>query len=776
MPESVESRPVWFERRACRYAKITSIGAGSFGDVTMAIDRITNQKVAIKKQDIAHEACGREFALLSALGGHPCPYVATMLDYFTETVSDRANQQVARSTSAPAARPRSILFTVHPLADTTLWHVFKACPEGVSEDRSVRYLYGVSMGLAHLHRLSIVHGDASLKNMLVVGDDCVVADFGAAVSAMTFCMGADTEITTQYVRCPERIFGAAEVRKPTDIWAFGVQVWCLHSGSCSWITHDSDEQFRLSLQIRHLARILGPIPENCSLQSLPKFPTLSEHARTQTDGADSKLEKWPNWPAQMQSLCLSALCWEPAVRRPFAEILCMPVFAAHGRSLSERPAKISRSSVEQASQTASEPAGDTTTAPQRAPSPASATGMVPQLPQGSAVPALTTSRPDAKHCCECRGACGHRDHKRRQNLKLRGDLSIQICTTVLSGRPGRYCDRCSCELAGCDNLRLTGKQGRYRWCQKHAHQMKCQRGEYSIPSGKYRFEATWPPDVKLLARIAHILPMVEPTDLTVLRDWVKELGALTPGEPLDAVKFAAIFVAHLIKWPPVVGHFQTCFRQVETATAEDFVALYRSCIRWASDQRGDAWKRMFLRMNGTQNRMDASSGLVVHGSRLGLLSGKLPAKSKSTSAKGGGDAIHLGRAGSLFLELESSDGAAEVFSNLLKVARESGLRAPSNPSEVPKFADAMLTLIRQIRDYKSELGAWLQGGRDEKQSYQAKHLLRVFLLAIDNSMPAAFDDLPFSELSKWCPDEKNMHSSWAMFPQDGFGSALGCRL
>ena len=50
--------------------------------------------------------------------------------------------------------------------------------------RLANYLSGVGLGLAHLHSLQVVHGDASLKNMLLMRSDQVaVADFGTAHSA-----------------------------------------------------------------------------------------------------------------------------------------------------------------------------------------------------------------------------------------------------------------------------------------------------------------------------------------------------------------------------------------------------------------------------------------------------------------------------------------------------------------------------------------------------------------------------------------------------------------
>ena len=161
--------PIWLRARSERYLPLAQIGSGMVGQVPICIDLLTNARVAVKKEDT--EGIAREFAVLSAIGAHPHPHIATMLDYFV----------------VPKGHHRHELYIVYESADLTLWALFRTDEvrkQRLSEDRLARCMYGVARGLSHMHGLGIIHGDASLKNMLLCRQDIVkVADLGAAHSA-----------------------------------------------------------------------------------------------------------------------------------------------------------------------------------------------------------------------------------------------------------------------------------------------------------------------------------------------------------------------------------------------------------------------------------------------------------------------------------------------------------------------------------------------------------------------------------------------------------------
>jgi len=166
-----------------------AVGAGSFGRVYLAIDRITNIHVAVKRHNkLPNPEAGREFTIYALLMNYPCLHVMALTDYFLD---------------------HDILYTVHELCGTDLWRYFQQplVQRGHFEEFVVKgYLHGVCSGVGHLHGLAITHGDLSLKNILVNRNGIVkIADYGAAHSAHGYVVSADHEITTTYVRAHRHI-------------------------------------------------------------------------------------------------------------------------------------------------------------------------------------------------------------------------------------------------------------------------------------------------------------------------------------------------------------------------------------------------------------------------------------------------------------------------------------------------------------------------------------------------------------------------------------------
>ena len=224
--------------------------------------------------------------------------------------------------------------------------------------------------------------------------------------------------------------------------------------------------------------------------------------------------------------------------------------------------------------------------------------------------------------CQCRGNCGSRVHKSRANKRYRGadgpsDITAGICG-VTPGEGRRFCVRCECELDGCKSGRLA-KNG-WRWCTKH--KMEPPPGRYAVPSGEHAYCKSWPTHVKVLARLGHLLPLVEPADLTALLRLASDHAIYKAGKPVG-IDGAYMCVAHLIKWPPAVYEFsrrlsrQLAGHQGMDCTAAELVSMFQAVIEFSS---GKPWSEMFDRMNGSTSLMDAQTGLAVYASRLALLS------------------------------------------------------------------------------------------------------------------------------------------------------------
>ena len=136
-----------------------------------------------------------------------------------------------------------------------------------------------------------------------------------------------------------------------------------------------------------------------------------------------------------------------------------------------------------------------------------------------------------------------------------------------------------------------------------------------------------------------------------------------------------------------------------------------------------------------------------------------------------------------YSETTSDDDAIAIIDTWVQALQASQLQWPGKPGDVPAFADALLNVIKETWVCQASRGASLgtsSKGRKPAQNGHdnAKHVLRMILLAIEAVMPDAVSGLPFRRLSDWCPDKGNhaaaIDKSWSTdMVQEKFGcSAL----
>ena len=192
------------------------IGSGSFGAVYLGVDQLTDDIVAVKRQTIPSDQARRELALYQLLRAWP-----------------HQNVQAMRDTFVTSAQGRSSLYFVFDVASSTIWDAWQSHlgKRGLLEhELCSKYMLDIVRGVGHLHNLSMVHADLSMKNLLIGTDHVVkVADFGAAFAAPTF-LGDDDARSTLYVRAPEVFLKAPNQTASVDSWAVGVVALSLFSG------------------------------------------------------------------------------------------------------------------------------------------------------------------------------------------------------------------------------------------------------------------------------------------------------------------------------------------------------------------------------------------------------------------------------------------------------------------------------------------------------------------------------------------------------------------
>jgi mitogen-activated protein kinase 15 len=190
-----------------RYSFQKRLGKGSYGIVWKAMDRGTNEILAVKKcfdcfqNKTDSQRIFREISLLQQLNGHP--HIIRLFD-------------VIKSKSGRD------LYMVCEYMDTDLNAVIKS---GILEPIHAKYIcYQMLSALKYMHSAGVVHRDIKPSNILIDSKSCVkICDFGLA----RVLSNARTNVLTSYVatrwyRAPEVILGCSLYDFAVDIWSLGV--------------------------------------------------------------------------------------------------------------------------------------------------------------------------------------------------------------------------------------------------------------------------------------------------------------------------------------------------------------------------------------------------------------------------------------------------------------------------------------------------------------------------------------------------------------------------
>ena len=168
--------PVSAEAVDARYQRVRVIGGGAFAVVQVARDVVTGNVVAVKKQPAGGEA-EFEVASLILLRSEPHPNVLALRGYWTA---------MRPGGEAPAAGPEELfVYLVFDLMAQTFHDVVRY-RGGAFSRREARLIFGaVASGVAHLHRVGILHGDLSARNIFINSLeplDCRIGDIGAVLA------------------------------------------------------------------------------------------------------------------------------------------------------------------------------------------------------------------------------------------------------------------------------------------------------------------------------------------------------------------------------------------------------------------------------------------------------------------------------------------------------------------------------------------------------------------------------------------------------------------
>lgn len=188
-----------------RYEPKSIIGSGAQGLVISALDRLTQEKVAIKKltrpfSNVTHaKRAYREFVLMNLFEHRN---IIKLLNAYSpqdslETFTD--------------------LYLVMEHMDANLCQVIQM---ELDHERMSFLLYQILCGINHLHKAGIIHRDLKPSNIVVnLKCELKILDFGLARNKDE-AMFMTPYVVTRYYRAPEVILGAG-YSSNVDIWSVG---------------------------------------------------------------------------------------------------------------------------------------------------------------------------------------------------------------------------------------------------------------------------------------------------------------------------------------------------------------------------------------------------------------------------------------------------------------------------------------------------------------------------------------------------------------------------
>ena len=195
------------------YEMITRLGGGSFADVYKAREKSTGDLVAIKilkKKYSKWEDCLelREVKSLQKLHSDAISY-------------QKGQESIIKLKQIIFIKESGTLNLVFEYMERDLFELMKSnSPKHLSEDKIRSITYQTLLGLAYMHKYGFFHRDMKPENLLCVGENIKIADFGLAREIRS--VPPYTEyVSTRYYRAPECILKSTNYNSPVDIWGLG---------------------------------------------------------------------------------------------------------------------------------------------------------------------------------------------------------------------------------------------------------------------------------------------------------------------------------------------------------------------------------------------------------------------------------------------------------------------------------------------------------------------------------------------------------------------------
>jgi cyclin-dependent kinase len=187
-----------------KYEKLDKLGEGTYGVVYKAKDKTTKELYALKKIRLESEDEGipstaiREIALLKELQ-HP---------------------NVVRIHDVIHTNRKLIL--VFEFVDQDLKKFMTSCDKIIDMRIIKSLLYQLCRGIAHCHKMKVLHRDLKPQNLLVSKEGVLkLADFGLARAFGIPVKNYTNEVVTLWYRAPDILLGSKNYNTSIDMWSIG---------------------------------------------------------------------------------------------------------------------------------------------------------------------------------------------------------------------------------------------------------------------------------------------------------------------------------------------------------------------------------------------------------------------------------------------------------------------------------------------------------------------------------------------------------------------------
>ena len=194
-----------------KYRLGDAIGGGAYGSVINAVDKDTNQIVAIKKLKSTSDIIDLKRVLREIIIMKYCEHenIVPLYDVIVHLNNDQSLKKIAD------------VYLVMEKMDSDLQKIIISKQE-LSDEHYQFILYQILRAIYFLHSANIIHRDFKPSNVLI-NEDCTVklCDFGMSRGVQEKDLQLTEYVVTRYYRAPEIMLSSHHYSKKIDVWSIG---------------------------------------------------------------------------------------------------------------------------------------------------------------------------------------------------------------------------------------------------------------------------------------------------------------------------------------------------------------------------------------------------------------------------------------------------------------------------------------------------------------------------------------------------------------------------